>query len=369
MDEQMKELLAEIEAMKTELRSANDEQAKALNDQIEELRGQFEAMEQRAVEANRPGAGESLRDADADKHGEMFARYARTGDMELRTLSGATDEEGGVFLPTQMAAEIKSKAANLNEIRRHCYVGRTGMNSVLVPSLARPKAGYGTVTPTEQELNSGFTRLDVHDCKALAVIPENTLADSSYDLNGKLTSQFSDALSEEESRAFVMGSGVNEPLGIVSKETKANAVTTAASGSLGADGAAVEDIINKALYSLKKTYRRNAKLICNSNTEAELAKVRDANGNKLLTKDGDRTWFNGTEIVTCEDMDDVAAGKYPIVVGDLRQFEVYDRSDISVKRLTGGNYDTSSTVGFLLKARHAAGVTQVEAFVPVKVKA
>ncbi|SET79762.1 phage major capsid protein, HK97 family [Marinobacter segnicrescens] len=369
MNEELKAMLEQLKELQTEVRANQEagEKVETLTAQIDELRGQIDTI---SAAANRPTVGGEVVDAEVQKRSELFESYARKGIVEeLRTLDGSTDADGAVFMPEQLAARIKTNAAQMNEIRKYASVNRTGNSSVLVPTLSRPKSSYGTVAPTPEELASGFTRLEVHDCKSLVVIPENSLSDSQYDLEAKLEELFSESLSEEEGRAFIVGTGIGEPLGIVSADTKANAVTSLASGSLGADDQAVEDLINKALYKLKKKYRRNAKIMCNSNTEATLSKVRDGNGNKLLTKEGGVSYFNGIEIVTAEDMDDIASGKFPIVVGDLRQFEVYDRSDMTVKRLTGGEYDTSSTVGFLLKARHAAGVTMTEAFVPVKIKA
>ncbi|MEA1079521.1 phage major capsid protein [Marinobacter qingdaonensis] len=368
MNEELKAMLEQLKGLQADVRSANEagEKVEALTAQIDELRGQIDEM---TAAANRPAGIAPAADVDVEKRAQAFDAYARQGSMEIRTLDGSTDADGAVFMPEDLAARIKSNAAQMNEIRKHASINRTGNNSVLVPTLSRPKSSYGTVAPTPEELASGFTRLEVHDCKSLVVIPENSLSDSQYDLAAKLEELFSESVSEEEARAFIAGTGTGEPLGIVSADTKANAVTSLASGSLGATDEAVIDLINKAVYKLKKKYRRNAKIMCNSNTEAVLAKVRDGNGNKLLTKEAGVSYFDGIEIVTCEDMDDIGASKHPIVVGDLRQFEVYDRSDMTVKRLTGGEYDTSSTVGFLLKARHAAGVTMVEAFVPVKCKA
>lgn len=369
MNEELKAMLEQLKTLQDEVRSANEqgEKVEAMNAQIDELRGQIDTI---SAAANRPAVAGEVVDAEVQKRAELFNAYARKGMVEeLRTLDGSTDADGAVFMPEALAARIKSNAANMNEIRKHASINRTGNNSVLVPTLSRPKSSYGTVAPTPEELASGFTRLEVHDCKSLVVIPENSLADSQYDLEAKLEELFSESVSEEEARAFIKGTGTGEPLGIVSADTKANAVTSLVSASLGSTDEEVIDLINKAIYKLKKKYRRNAKIMCNSNTEAVLAKVRDGNGNKLLTKEGGVSYFDGHEIVTAEDMDDIGASKFPIVVGDLRQFEVYDRSDMTVKRLTGGEYDTSSTVGFLLKARHAAGVTMTEAFVPVKCKA
>jgi len=369
MEEQLIELLASIKNAEAELRARgqeSNEQTAALKQEIVELRA---ALDDVTVKLNRPGGLPAANDVELEKRATAFIQYARVGDIgELRTLSGATDEEGAVFLPADMSKEIKSKAYILNEIRPLASVGRTGRNRVFLPSLSRPKTGYGNVTPTEEELTAGAQTLDVHTAKSLVVIPNDSLSDSAYDLVSKLIDLFSESLAEEEGRAFSVGTGINEPLGIVSAETKANAVTSAEVGVLGATHADAIALIKKAFYKLRKQYRRRAVLLCNSQTEAYLDSLRDADGRKLLTTQGEVSYFDGIRIVTAEDLDDIATGKFPIVIGDLKHYEIYDREGMAVKRLTGGNYDTSDTAGFLLKARHAAGVTQPEAFVPVKVK-
>lgn len=370
MEEQLIELLASIKNAEAELRARgqeSNEQTSALKQEIVELRA---ALDDVTVRLNRPGGlPAAANDAELEKRSAAFTKFARGGDLtEIRALSGATDEEGAVFLPADMSKEIKSKAHKLNEIRALASVGRTGRNRVFLPSLSRPKTGYGNVTPTDQELTAGAQTLDVCVAKSLVVIPHDSLSDSAYDLVSKLTDLFSESLAEEEGRAFAIGTGVGEPMGVVSAETKANAVTSAEVGVLGATHADAVALIKKAFYKLRKQYRRRAVLLCNSQTEAFLDSLRDADGRKLLTTQGEISYFDGIRIVTAEDMDDIATGKFPIVIGDLKHFEIYDREGLSVKRLTGGNYDTSSTAGFLLLARHAAGVTMPEAFVPVKVK-
>jgi len=370
MEEQLIELLASIKNAEAELRARgqeSNEQTAALKQEIVELRV---ALDDVTVKLNRPGGlPAAANDVELEKRAAAFIQYARVGDIgELRTLSGATDEEGAVFLPADMSKEIKSKAYILNEIRPLASVGRTGRNRVFLPSLSRPKTGYGNVTPTEEELTAGAQTLDVHTAKSLVVIPNDSLNDSAYDLVSKLIDLFSESLAEEEGRAFSVGTGINEPLGIVSAETKANAVTSAEVGVLGATHADAIALIKKAFYKLRKQYRRRAVLLCNSQTESYLDSLRDADGRKLMTTQGEVSYFDGIRIVTAEDLDDIATGKFPIVICDLKHYEIYDREGMAVKRLNGGNYDTSDTAGFLLKARHAAGVTQPEAFVPVKVK-
>lgn len=370
MEEQLKELLASIQNAEAELRARGkdtNDQTAALKKEIEELRN---AIEDVTVKLNRPGGLQTAsNDPVAEQRSVAFMQYARVGEMgELRTLSGATDEEGAVFLPADMSSEIKTKAYSLNEIRALCSVGKTGRNRVFLPSLSRPKTGYGNVTPTEEELHAGAQTMDVHTAKSLVVIPNDSLSDSSYDLRSKLVDLFAESLAEEEGRACSVGTGNNEPGGVVSPETKANAVTSNEVGQLGATHADAIALIKKAFYKLRKQYRRRAVMLCNSQTEAFLDSLRDADGRKLLTTQGEISYFDGIRIVTAEDMDDIATGKFPIVVGDLKHYEIYDREGFAVKRLTGGNYDTSDTAGFLLKVRHAAGVTMPEAFVPIKIK-
>lgn len=370
MEEQLKELLASIKNAESELRARGQEsteQTAALKQEIVELRS---ALDDVTVKLNRPGGLPSAaNDAELERRTAQIMQFMRVGELgELRTLSGATDAEGAVFLPADMSKEIYTVAAALNEIRPLCSVNRTGRDRVFLPSLSRPKAGYGNVTPTEQELSADSRTLDVFCLKALCVLKNDTLSDAAYDLAQKLIELFSDAKAEEEARVFLVGTGNGEPLGIISPETKANAVTSTEIGLLGATHADAVALIKKGFYKLRKQYRRRAVLLCNSQTEAYLDSLRDADGRKLLTTQGEISYFDGIRIVTAEDMDDIATGKFPIVIGDLKHFEIYDREGLSVKRLTGGNYDTSDTVGFLLKARHAAGVTQPEAFVPVKIK-
>lgn len=371
MDE-LQKLLASIKQAETELRSAagnSGAQVEALKAELVEMRA---AVDELAVRANRPsGLEPHTADDPAELRQLKFAmEYIRTGEVpaEARSL-GFVDGDASFILPAGYAQTIRSVANDLNEIRPKASVGKTGSASVKTPVMARPKAAYGNVTPTDQELAVGGETLEVNPLKVLVVLSEENLADSEYDLYGKVSQLAAEAIASEEADKFALGTGNKQPTGIITA-TVSLALESETSGKLGATDEEVVDFIMSGYYGLKKAYRKNAVIMCNSQTEQALDRVRDDDGKKLLTRDGVKSWFNGIEIVTCEAMDDIGAGKTPIVVGNIGAgYDIYDRSGVTVKRLTGGNYDTSSTVGILVTARHAAGVVIKEAFRPLKCKA
>jgi HK97 family phage major capsid protein len=364
MDE-LQKLLASIKQAEAELRAKNldsDATVAALQSELTEMRSAMDAL---SVKMNRPQIGTAVEvDETERRHVDMILHYARTGEIgEMRSL-GFTGDDSSFVLPAGYAKEIATNAAKLNEIRPLASVGKTGSASVKTPIMARPKAAYGNVTPTDQELAVGGETLEVNSLKVLVVLAEDNLADSQYDLYGKVSQLASEAIAEEEAEKFMLGDGIKQPTGIA-VACKTLEIKTGFAATLGDTHAAISAIVKSAFYKLSKKYRKNAVLMCNSQTEAVLDAVLDADGTRLLTRVGDVAYFSGIKIVTVEAMDDIGANKTPVVVGDLRYYEIYDRAGISIKRLTGGNFDTSGTVGVLVTARHAAGVVVKEAFRPI----
>lgn len=167
----------------------------------------------------------------------------------------------------------------------------------------------------------------------------------------------------------MIGTGIDEPKGIICDETLANAVVSGSVGKLGNDHASAIEFITSAVYKLPKFYAKDAVLLMNRKTEGYLNTLRDADGAKLLTKSNGVSYFDGVEIVNNEFMDDIGPGAIPIVYGNLHYYRIHDREGYSVQRLSGDEHKLAEITGFYLKARLSGGVSLPAAFIPLKCKA
>lgn len=368
----LQELLAEIRSLKAEQQTANETRAAEINEQMDAVKAEIAEINERQAKMERPTAANDSVDT---RHTDAVMSYVRTGEVEevRQYLDGETDADGGYLLSPDLADRILAEAYNANELKDHVYMGTTGRSEVFLPHLSQAKTSWGNVTLTEQDLQTGGKTLKVQNIRALVPIHEDTLADTQYSLEDKLVQMFGAAIAETEALGWSIGAGSasKQPLGFAADaDVQARAIETSAVGSLGSSANVIRTLINNAMYSLKKTYRKNAKLAMNSNTEAVLASTFDSKDKSLITfRDGKSYFDNRFEIVTVEDMDEIGDGAFPIVVGDFKHYEVYKRSGVSIKRLTDSKYSENELVGFLVKVREAGGVTQPEAFTPIQVKA
>jgi len=144
----------------------------------------------------------------------------------------------------------------------------------------------------------------------------------------------------KESAAFVAGNGDRRPRGFLDYPTVDNDswswgnIGTVASGADGAfeDSDALVDLV----YELRAGYRQNAHFLMNRRTQAEVRKLKDADGNYLWSPatraDGKATLMN-FPIAESEDMPDIAAGSSSIAFGDFaRGYLIVDRLGVRVLR-------------------------------------
>ena len=310
---------------------------------------------------------------EAAKALDVYLRGTNMVDMEPDTrtsLSNIQDSDGGFLLKETMETEVLMNAFNPGEIESVVPVLPTGGNRAIIPSMGKPKVSWGpkNITLTDQELQAGNVGIDIHNLRALVVIPLDTLEDSAADIVGELTSAFGRALEEARDDAYAVGTGVNMPQGFMNSPEVLARTTNVGTAEAGFN---IENIII-AIYKLKKIYRRNATISVNSKTEGKMATFKDSTGQPLWRiggVDGAPNRFMGLPIINPEAMDDVESGKVPFCVADFAAgYRIRQRGSISITRLDEA-FATSDQVAFIVKQRIGAQTAIPEAFQVITMKA
>lgn len=391
-EKQLEEVVAKINSAFDELRAANDAKlaeietrgasenteasakVETINSDITELRTQMETLGKQIAHSKLPGQDQRGElDEEQEKRMASFLKFARHGDVsEYRTLDGSTDADGGIYIPPTFESGILMQAFNEADVRRACQVGQTGRDLVILSSMKKPSVAWGSGTITKQESKSGSERIGIYDLRALMTISNNTLEDSEANIVSELTAAFGMALAEAEDDAFMVGTGAEQPHGIM---TDAQILarfkkTNVAANIFDANNNGI-DVLLSALYSLKKVYRRRATFAFTSTTEGVIRTLKDENGVYLWqppVQAGAPATMLGKPIMNPEGMDEIGANKYPICVGDFTQYKIRDRKGMTVQRLTERYADDDET-GFIIKKRLGGKPVQYEAFTPVKCSA
>lgn len=379
--------IAEAETRGGQALAETREQLDKINGELTELRQAYETKlkELQYVKPQTDSRGERLSDEEIE-HRAAYVKMLRYGmgesartswkPEELRSLSSVSDGQGGFLMPPSYENDIIMGAYDLAELRPLCQASPTSRDTVILGKLSKPVVAWGTqdVAVSAQDLAAGDVRIPILDLKALTLIHNNTLDDAGADVWGELNMAFNAAVAEAEDDAFIAGIGGQlQPGGVLTnllvQARKTNSGVAAAMSDSTHNGV---DALISCLYSLMKTYRRNATWAMNSTTESVVRKFKDTNGQYLWqppVQAGTPATLLGRPLVNPEGAPDIAANAFPIVIGDFRSgYKIRDRAGISVQRLVE-RYAEYDQTGFLLKRRVGGAVVKAEAFSCIKIAA
>ncbi len=318
------------------------------------LDSQKQLMDQLLMKNRRPGGERSVfTSITAMEHKNAFDSYVRRGNEENlrrheeKAMSYGSDPDGGYLVPDETAAEIGRRLTAISPIRSIAGV-RTVSSSVFKKPFAvtGPATGWvaetgvraQTAAPTLSELQ--FPTMELY---AMPAATSALLEDSAINIDEWLAQEVEVAFAEQESAAFISGDGVNKPRGLLDNPAVAeNAWSWGNLGyvATGSDGgfASVDpaDAMVETIYALKAGYRQNANWVMNRSSQAEIRKLKDADGNYLWqppASAGEKAMLMGFPVVEAEDMPDIATDSLSIAFGDFnRGYLIVDRAGVRVLR-------------------------------------
>lgn len=421
------EALAETDAKVNRINAAIDEQKSAITavrdtaDKIAaemarlEMGGRFgKGEEADKIEANAraffavmasqsPNAPMARADFGRDhieQYGEYrsaFASYLREGGRDgdrlppdvRAAMRVGSDPEGGYWAPTEMLSIMQTRAFETSPMRQVATVQVTTAESVEFPAdtddatsggwVGETDARTATATPTMR-----MQKITAHEQYANPGVTQKLLDDAAINVEAWLAGKIADKLSRTENTAFVTGNGVSKPRGFA--DYGAAAVTTddasrawgvlqyipsGASGAFPAySGTAADDAscLITAIAKLNPVYRQGAIWAMSRATEAEVRKLRDADGRYLITYDlRDQALgfsLHGYPIVNMEDMAAIGSNSYSIAFGNFNAgYMVVDRQGIRVLR---DPYTNKPYVQFYTTKRTGGDVQNFDAIKLIK---
>lgn len=256
-----------------------------------------------------------------------------------------------IMIPTEIERNVVQKRHEGSIMRKHATIMKASGNSILPVEAGLATAGFGTEISEIVENTPTFDAVEFKAirCGSLVKISEEAIKDDAFDLEGEIGSQLNRAFATLENSAFVNGTGVGEPTGILINAEVGKAVVDA---NLKITWDDIEDLY----FSLKAEYRTNGVWMMNSKT----LKVVKA----LLTADEAQnvplTEILGRPVEVNESMPDIGAGAKSILFGDLAYYKVMDRQGMELKVLEE-LYAVNGIVGFLATCRLDGHLTLPEA--------
>ena len=276
--------------------------------------------------------------------------YLRHGrENELKSLSGAVLSDGGYAVPREIDAAISRALTSMSPIRKIAQVVQTGtagyrklisIGGVSSGWVSETAARPETATPTFAEIAPPTGELYANPAASQAM-----LDDAAFDLESWLASEIATEFARAEGRAFILGSGVNQPKGFLTGPVAATGDAARPQGTLQfvTSGAAAdfattnpETRLIDLVHALKSGHRQGATWVMNSATLARVRKFKTADGGFLWQPglvEGQPDRLLGYPVVEAEDMPDVAADAFPVAFGNFRNgYLIAERSATSILR-------------------------------------
>ncbi len=341
-------------------------------------------VDELSLKAVRPQLGVTAARADAGsavslQHKAAFDTYVRKGEtgrlteLEGKALSVGSNPDGGYLVPPETENAVNMAMKDISPIRAIAGIRQVSGSVYKKPfSISGPGVGWvgetaarpETTSPTLAELT--FPTMELY---AMPAATSALLDDAVVNIDEWIAEEVRVAFAQQEGTAFVTGDGINKPKGFLSYPTLANAtwswgnIGTVATGVSGAFAAAdSSDTLIDLVYSVKSGYRAGAHWVMNRSTQAEIRKIKDAQGDYIwqpAASPGDAPSLMGFPVTEAEDMPDIAADSLSIAFGDFKRgYLVVDRVGIRVLR---DPYSSKPYVLFYTTKRVGGGVQDFDA--------
>jgi len=327
----------------------------------------------KAVEYNVPIAVQSKGYAPA------FDAYLRKGYQDLgpndrKALSEGTDSAGGFLVPEDYQAELIKKIATMAVMRSICRVMNTGRDIVKIPRIKYTTddlytsgvrltwTGEIPASATTHRVTDpvfGMLSIPVHTAMASLPVYNDLLEDNAVNLQGYIAGLMGEAFAVGEDNCFINGTGVAQPLGILTNvDVSGEGVTSIASGSTSSPYFTYAGLTN--LYTgLPAQYEPNARFLASKATYGYIRQVVTATVGEPLwqvfAQDGGlgatpSQLFGFPRMVSDLMPSAVTASNYALLFGDFSGYLIVDRVGLSVQRLSE-IYAETNTVLFLARRR------------------
>ena len=347
-----------------------------INQALDEQKHRLDRLIHKSV---RPPLGGRRGGIGATEHKAAFETYVRRGvdlglaRLEEKAMSIGSDPDGGYLVPDETEREIGRRLAQVSPIRGIASVRQVTASVYKKPfSVTGPAVGWvgetaarpETSAPTLAELQ--FPAMELY---AMPAATASLLDDSAVNIDEWIAMEVETAFAEQEGAAFVAGDGVAKPRGFldytaVDESTwswgNLGYVATGADGALPAtDGS---DVLVDLVYALKAGYRQNAHWVMSRRSQAEIRKLKDADGNYLWqppASAGAAATLMNFPVAESEDMPDITSGSLSVAFGDFqRGYLVVDRLGVRVLR---DPYSAKPYVLFYITKRVGGGVQDFDA--------
>lgn len=298
---------------------------------FDRINARLDAIE---AKAQRPGVATTGPVEGAER--KAFVEYLRTGDMDRKALTTASDTANHVLAPEDVASDFIRNLVEFSPIRQIADVRNTSAANVILPKrtgITNARWVGETETRTGSQPAFGQMNVPVYEL-ATYVDLSLQLAEDSANVLSEVNLALAEDFGQKEALAFVSGgtftapaTGPKDPSGFM---VNSEITTTNNGHAANLD----PDALIALMYALPATYRNAGTWVMNGATLAAIRTLKDGHGNYLWQPSyqaGQPETILGRPVIEAVDMPDVEADAEPIIFGDFKRgYRIYDRLDLSV---------------------------------------
>ncbi len=295
-------------------------------------------LDQLEAKLNRPGGGDENSDEAAAEEVKAFGAYLRhgkeAGPDTLKTLTVSSDPQGGFLAPPEFSTEFIRDLVEFSPIRALATVRTTTSPSVSYPrrtSVTNAKWKGETQAQEGSEPAFGQVEVPIREVNTFVDVSNQLLQDSAGMAEAEVRLALAEDFGQKEGLAFVKGTGVLDPEGLMTSA----AVGYTPSGNASTLGSAPADLLISHYYSLPAAYRARGSWLMNGKTLAAVRKLKDGTTGVYLWQPsyqaGQPETLLGRPVIEVPDMDDIGAVAEPIAFGDIATaYRIVDRVSLSI---------------------------------------
>ena len=297
---------------------------------------------------------------------QRTAMRARVNHDIQAAMSTTTGSEGGYTVATEFSKSLIQAMKAAYAVRSVATGFQTATGAQMLFPTADSTSEEGEIIGQNASSNTGETgfgsaSLDVYKYSSKSIaLPFELIQDSMFNIEAYITELLRLRLGRIQNRHHTVGTGTNQPRGVV---------TAAAVGRAGATGQVATvtyDDLVRLEHSVDPFYRSAGKFMMHDNTLMALLLLKDGQNRPIFVPGyeqgnpgGAPDRLLGREIVINQHMDPMAANAKSILFGDFSKYLIRDVMDVTRFRMTDSKYTEKGQVGFLAFCRSGANMVDI----------
>ena len=317
-----------------------------------------------------------------------------------KALTTIVGEQAGYFCPPEIDLTLQKTLYETSPIRRIATVRMTTRGHYQKPiRTTLPTVAWGSEelakVDQEDEQKYQLVKIPVNNLNSLVKISYDMLEDSIINIEQELINDLTEAVMLAENTAFMKGTGLNRPRGILDYAAQGNKGSYNVNKPLkmefremklseynGADGTVhLADALLDLNAAVLSAYKNNAYYLISRGVKNIIRQIKDKNNQYLYStgqnwggvqgvpqiRDGISGMINGYGVVECDDMEaTLKVNTFPVLYGNFRGYVILDRIGLM---LTRDNITTKGFMKYWFRKRVGGGFTFLQAVKALKVVA